>query len=405
MQKQVACDIISRLSSDIVFYMFEMAISKHRSISQILKDASSYSQCFDGNQETRRTENFYNDRGWKIILKVIGRMVLLHAPRELFYGELEEGFIPISPLPEDSKNFYPSKLFEFVSIPSTELSIFDSWNKYRLAWDLHDEKLYLLDNDSNRYPLGKNTLFAHSTLYFAFIEKNELKIFLDKPWIDVYAIFRMEIDEIVSRRNFQIQLKETIDGLMLIFQETEQVNNTTYGYETICKIDLVGKSFKVIYEDHRYMKFYESETFEESSTYNYGSSMVLIVEEESSTYEKTIFGKLQSYDENKTYHLNAANKVWNLGTTGLVGYDWASTLNSHFLIDENGNFIRDLQISSIYFDSFCVVMNTEENGTHVSVKDLLTGEVLANNIFTVSKSEEVFVTRKDDKKGYFIWVN
>lgn len=400
-----ACDIISKLPADVIFYMLEMDISGHQSISQILRIANNYDQCFG---ENRRTKNFYNDGGWKIILKAIGRIILLHAPRSLHYGELEEGFIPISPLPGDSKHFYPSKLFDIIpSLFDGEFKVFDSWNKYRLAWAIDDKRLCLLENNSKYYFLETEFYFAHSTLYFVYIEENELKIFLDKPWIDAYAIFRMKINNIHPDRDLEIQLKETIDGLMLIFHEVKYRQNMEYAYETIYKINLVKKTSEIIYESQRYIAHYVDDFYEERIAYNYGSSMVLLVGIESNESNMNNYDShLQSYDGIMHYPLNEERQITGLETTGLVGYDVISTVDSRFLIDENGDYIRDIPSKNSYiflnyFESFYVTMSKMNKG-RIEVVDLITGEILSSN---ASESKKAFITRKDNKEGYFIWLH
>lgn len=396
MEQDAACDIISKLPDDVVFYIFEMDISKNRSIPQILEKADIYDECFAKDQNIRRTTAFYGDRGWKIIFKTIGRMILFYAPRSIVYGEIEEGFIPSFP--------FPDMLFTFVSIPSDENSpfkIFNSWNKYRIAWG-RNNGLYLLDNNSKDYLLGTNIIFDHSTLYFVFIDGDELKLFLDKPWIDAYAIFRMKVNK-VPRRNLSIKLKETIYGLMLIFHETENIGRgVILGYETVYKIDLTNKVAEIIFEDSQYESYYSGELFEESSAYLYGSSMILYVKEESSGNYNFV-PRLTSYDGKVNYTINKELEISSIETTGLVGYDVVYGPGFGFLMDENGDEVRENPnwrafTNFIYFESFAAGVD----GSDVEISDLITGESFVRGTF--SNPGDIFMTRKDDKTGYFVWV-
>lgn len=411
-EREIFCNSVSKLPNDVIYLSFKESILKYRSIAQILEEASFYSSCLSRDQSKG---NFYNEKAWKIMLEVIGRIILFYAPKQLFNGKFEKGFVPISPLPE---KFYPNGLFRFIPIFPSEFEVFDSWNKYRLAWGLHDEKLYLLDNNSNQHPLGKNTIFAHSTLYFAFIENNELKIFIDEPWISENAIFSMKIKENLLYSNLGIELKETVEGLMLIFHKTMQNYNDTYAREKIYKIDLLEKEYELIHKIPKYLLSHHEESFDEGSAYSYGSSMVLFTRYDSSSHEKIYFEKvLQSYDGETIYSLNKEKEISDLGTTGLVGYDWSfipssDTSSSNFLINKDGDFIRYLPHPSsykflTYFESFYVVIHnlSEMDETRIDVVDLLTGQILAFSVFTHIKPDKIFVTRKNDRTGYIVWVN
>lgn len=385
-------------------HIFNKYIEHYRSIDQIFSATAKF---IKNHEDKFLLENydFYHKEAKKLSLKRISNALLDYAPKMINYKDLERGFIPMNISLAENVSFYEG-LFEIRL--NRDLLVLEMWNKYRIRY-LSSNIIIFIDNNDMYHKVADYGMSTRTTLYWAFIKDSIVSIYIDKPWTDEYLIFRKKFNGPADEDDFI--LIETIYGLKLILVY-KSVNNEYRDNYYVYHIYLSSGKYELDFA-LEYPNNYDYEGNCDYTTLAYGSSMFLtryqiynnIGEQAFDTDDKR---SLFDYKNNQINVKSSSLLPSSIFPTGLVGLDEVNIMdNRKMIMNSEGELLHGkVGDHCFYFDSFIIKI---KKGIYqrLLILDTITGnELVKINLSGCIEIGDpaIFITRKDNRTGYFIWI-
>lgn len=366
------------LDKDSFMQIFEYELKSANTLTEITKLGNERALNYEYGKE-----NFFNQGGLRLM---VGRLweILLKYRQNINYGYLE------APLTNfDMVGTFLDTLFT-IKITECSSDSIRSWNKYRFTESAN--KIIFITNSGEIHTTNFHDdilSFTHTTLYFGFLVKDIVFIYIDNPWDITKYAFTIKVDN----RTREIQLMETIKGLMLILI----IPISPYiSRSEIHKVNLNNGTLELIREISQNERYDD----DENSFVEYGSFMIF--ENRRISFPSFHLVELTNYAGEVIYESeNKPSQIGNLGSTGVVGYDMIRVEDSYFIINNNLEIIfKFIRAPDIFFDFFYI----REEDDKIFIGETMTGELL--KVYQLIKSSHCYaMTRKDNGTGYYIWIS
>lgn len=278
----------------------------------------------------------------------------------LILSKLGQRIMPVFPPKEISAY---SGLFElayaYTKICSNKSKY--SWNKYRIYKDIVGNRYMMLENTGQAHYIYNS--ISISNRYFMNIKHDTISIHTDTPWNSDHLIFFHKFD---GKRINSSCIMEIVDGLLI---EIDQ---------QVFYLDPIDKSFKEIYSEFDHKRIGSGGYYSENSMISYRTGETVPVP------------------------ISGCFRIANVCIAGVPGYDI-------LLLDDAREIVYDSMKAEVKWTTVISDVSTEDIIDSLlfggkEIRDLYTGQILLN-IEAVGGQSIVGVTRKDDRTGYFVWLD